>query len=189
MNISIYKSRFARRKKPILKHADIIKKHAHEIVSSDSFQSQDEFIQHGDVSVSQHCLSVANTSLVFSRALKLKVKERAIIRGALLHDYFLYDWHLPHDGGKWHGFKHAHVALKNAERDFKLSKLEKNIINRHMWPLNITRLPATKEEWIVNIADTYCSTLETLRITKGWKKKDKLLLKDKLINIDFTDQA
>lgn len=50
-------------------------------------------IQHGKVSVYAHCVSVADTACVLAETLHLRVNERALIRGALLHDYFLYDWH------------------------------------------------------------------------------------------------
>ena len=49
-------------------------------------------IQHGKVSVYAHCVSVADTACVLAETLHLRVNERALIRGALLHDYFLYDW-------------------------------------------------------------------------------------------------
>lgn len=169
MNITVYKRMGLFHKGPIVKHQDLIHKHGHEILSSESFNSQDKYMQHGDVSVKQHCICVANTSIALARFLHIKVKERSLIRGALLHDYFLYDWHLPHEGGRWHGYKHAKVALRNAERDFELNNLEREIIKRHMWPLNLTLLPLTREAWIVNIADTYCSLLETMKIRKGWK--------------------
>ena len=45
-------------------------------------------IQHGKVSVYAHCVSVADTACVLAETLHLHVNERALIRGALLHDYF-----------------------------------------------------------------------------------------------------
>ena len=42
-------------------------------------------IQHGKVSVYAHCVSVADTACVLAETLHLRVNERALIRGALLH--------------------------------------------------------------------------------------------------------
>ena len=78
-------------------------------------------IQHGKVSVYAHCVSVADTACVLAETLHLRVNERALIRGALLHDYFLYDWHDKANGHHWHGFTHPGTALHNASEDWKLT--------------------------------------------------------------------
>ena len=51
------------------------------------------YIQHGSTSVYEHSVKVAYTSLYFARRFRLNIDEKSLIRGALLHDYFLYDWH------------------------------------------------------------------------------------------------
>ena len=56
-------------------------------------QSMRGFLQHGCVSTLEHSLSVAWNSFALCRRLGLSVDERSLIRGALLHDFFLYDWH------------------------------------------------------------------------------------------------
>ena len=118
-------------------------------------------IQHGKVSVYAHCVSVADTACVLAETLHLRVNERALIRGALLHDYFLYDWHDKDAAHKWHGFHHAAVALKNASKDFELTDIEMDIIAKHMFPLNI-KLPRYKESYIVSLADKICSSYEVI---------------------------
>ena len=89
------------------------------------------------------------------------------MRGALLHDYFLYDWHNKEQSPGLHGFKHPYIALKNAEEDYDLNDIEKNIILRHMFPL-VPIPPRCKEAWIVCVADKYCALGETV---SGWLKK------------------
>jgi uncharacterized protein len=83
------------------------------------------------------------------------------VRGALLHDYFLYDWHVPAPEHNLHGFSHAGAALKNAKRDFEINRLEQDIIEKHMFPLNI-RPPKYRESIIVCLADKLCATKETV---------------------------
>ncbi|MBQ1389313.1 MAG: HD domain-containing protein [Clostridia bacterium] len=125
------------------------------------------FIQHGSVSVYAHCVSVAAESLRIARALKLDVDTDSLIRGALLHDYFLYDWHDNPDGRhNLHGFTHPYKALKNAAEDFDLSKKECDIIVHHMFPL-VPFPPHSKEAWIVCLADKICATRETILMRKA----------------------
>ena len=87
----------------------------------------------------------------------LRIEEKSLVRGALLHDYFLYDWHT--GGDKLHGLHHAARALENAEKDFDLGDIERDIIKRHMFPLNI-RPPKYRESWIVCLADKICAANE-----------------------------
>lgn len=138
-----------------------------DILESPNFQSTREHIQHGTVTVNAHCINVAKHSLMLADKLKVRVKRRELIRGALLHDYFLYDWHdKDHiNPFKLHGFFHPGRALKNATRDFELTEREKDIIRKHMWPMTIIP-PMCREAWIVTAADKWVSLMETLRIHK-----------------------
>ena len=83
--------------------------------------------------------------------------------GALLHDFFLYDWRnhdapdLPRE--KYHGIEHPRIALKNAEKYFPLNEIERDIIVKHMWPLTLMP-PRYKESFIVTFADKYLSSKE-----------------------------
>ena len=120
-------------------------------------------LQHGSVTVYAHCLRVACTACALARALHLRVDENALIRGALLHDYFLYDWHIKDPFRKAHGFSHAAVALQNAERDFHLNAVERDMIAKHMFPLNLTP-PRYRESVLVCIADKICAVYETFSI-------------------------
>jgi len=143
-----------------------MKKHASDILSSFNFRTKTKCPQHGDMSVKNHCLDVARYSIAINEKLKIKCNERALVRGALLHDYFLYDWHKtepdeePH---KLHGFYHPGTALRNAMKEYELSDIEKEIIKKHMWPLTPIP-PMCKEAWVVTAADKWCSMLETVHL-------------------------
>lgn len=136
-----------------------IKHYGAGILSSPGMTREKHFIQHSNVSCYTHSVNVAVLSSSIARLLRLKVDKRSLIRGALLHDYFLYDWHNCHPNEGLHGFVHAKIALKNAERDFKLNLIERDIISKHMFPLTLTP-PKYKESLIVCIADKLCALHE-----------------------------
>ncbi len=118
-------------------------------------------MQHGKTSVYEHSLLVAEVSLRLSRKLHMKVDQDSLIRGALLHDYFLYDWHNPQNGHPLHGFSHPQTACENASMDFDLTDLEKDIITHHMFPLTL-HPPGSREAWLVCTADKLCAFQETV---------------------------
>ena len=80
-----------------------------------------------------------------------------------MHDYFLYDWHVPDKAHMLHGFTHPKVAFKNASLAFKLNDREKDIITKHMFPLTPIP-PHFKESWIVTISDKICSLMEIFHL-------------------------
>ena len=118
-------------------------------------------MQHGTTSIYRHSLNVAYTSLWMMERWQIRLEPKSLVRGALLHDYFLYDWHMPNSAQKWHGFRHARIALQNAARDFDLNKIEIDIIRKHMFPLNL-RIPRYRESFIVCLADKICAIRELL---------------------------
>ena len=126
------------------------------------FNETKNFIQHGNTSVYTHVIAVAKKSIEIAEKYNLDVDMDSMIRGALLHDYFLYDWH---DGKRerWiHGFTHPMKAYKNAKSEINLNRLERDIIIKHMFPLTILP-PRYLESWIVTYSDKYVSLVETLR--------------------------
>ncbi len=133
-----------------------------DILASPGMRAERGFLQHGSVSVYEHSLAVTSACLLAADAVgrlrALRIDRRALVRGALLHDYFLYDWHEP--GHAWHGFRHAEAALSCARRDFSLGRTERDMIRRHMFPLNL-RAPRTKEGVILCVADKLCAARET----------------------------
>ena len=154
-----------------------LRQYADDILNSDNFQKIKEHIQHGNMTVNEHCINVAKTSLRIRDKLHIKCNKRDLIRGALLHDYFLYDWHKnkirPSRFYKFyelHGFTHPGTALKNAKKDFRLTPREQDIIKKHMWPLTVIP-PMCREAWIVTAADKYCSLMETLHLHGKKTKK------------------
>lgn len=124
-------------------------------------QSMSAFTHHGKTDCLTHSIHVSFKS--FSLALKLGLDEKAMAKAGLLHDFYLYDWHDKGSRKGLHGFTHAQASLLNAQKYFPISDKEKDIIEKHMWPLN-PKLPKFKESILFMLVDRYCSLLETFHI-------------------------
>jgi uncharacterized protein len=99
----------------------------------------------------QHVNEVAYVSFLLGKRFSLDCDS--IVRGALLHDLFYYDWLT--EGPRLHGFRHPAIALANARKIADLSRKEEDIITKHMWPLTV-RPPRYAESLIVSVVDTVC---------------------------------
>ncbi len=140
---------------------DIIRHYGKDILESTKMLEEKDYMQHGNVSVYEHSLKVCYLSIRIAKAFNLDVDMKALVRGALLHDFFLYDWHVPDKSHRLHAFSHARRAYENAKKEFDLGNIEKDIIIKHMFPVNIS-LPKYKETVIVCIADKLSATHETI---------------------------
>jgi uncharacterized protein len=107
----------------------------------------------------EHVDEVAYLSYLWGKRLGLDCN--AIVRGALLHDLFYYDWLT--EGPRLHGLRHPRIALENARRLTDLSAVEEDIIIKHMWPLTVVP-PLYPESFIVSAADTVCAVRDYLSL-------------------------
>lgn len=123
----------------------------------------------------EHCFKVAKKAI--KKAVHRKnVDLEVVLVGAILHDYYLYDWRSDRSKLKKHGRNHPEVAIKNAIKDFDISEEVKKVIKTHMWPINIKAYPNTKEARIVSISDKAVTIGESLTSKKyKQKKREKYL--------------
>lgn len=136
--------------------------------------------QHGDTSCLEHTVAVVYCSLAIAARLGIKVNKKELIRAGILHDYFLYDWHDGKKERRIHGFTHPGIALRNAEEHLKLTRRERDVIKKHMFPLT-GMPPKYKESWLICMADKICACKETFSrnsypeikkmINRQWEKK------------------
>ena len=56
--------------------------------------------------------------------------------------------------------RHGAYALENAERDFELGVVERDMIASHMFPL--APMPRHREGWVLTLADKGVSAGETI---------------------------
>ena len=110
------------------------------------------FIQHGSVTTYDHALSVARRCYAIAKG-RRGIDLDSLVKAAFLHDLCLYDWHDPDPSHRLHGFRHAALAADNAARLFAMPPAVCDMIRTHMWPLNLTRVPHSREAWILTLSD------------------------------------
>ena len=138
-----------------------------DIIITENYQSMRNYTHHKGVSTYKHSLEVAYLCYKHYIKKERKYNVEELVKAALLHDYYLYDWHHTGEGHRLHGFFHPGKALRNAERDYgPLTKVERLAIKHHMFPLTIIP-PHTKIGWLV----CYYDKVATIRDYR--KKKAK----------------
>ena len=146
-----------------------------ELVEKEQIYEMHQYIQHGNTTTLMHCLVVSYYSYLIALRLPFKYDLKSVIRGAMLHDFYLYDWHIPDGNHKLHGFRHPGFALRNARKHFKLTPIEEDIIEKHMWPLTLRKAPIYKESMLVCMVDKYCSLTETFFVPAMPKELKQVL--------------
>ncbi|OZG68915.1 HD domain-containing protein [Bifidobacterium eulemuris] len=158
----------------------LVHHHGHDILAHERMQIQRDCYQHGIVTTYAHSIRVACLAVYFADRLRLwhRVDLRSLIRAALLHDYFLYDWHRWDNGEhRLHGFTHGGRALANAMEDFELNHIECDSIANHMFPLT-PRPPRYIEGYLVTMADKISATHETVSLERFRKAELTATRKD-----------
>lgn len=134
-----------------------------------------EISMHRGSNCYEHSFKVAKKAI--KKSLNRKgVNLEVVLLGAILHDYYLYDWRKDRSKLKKHGRNHPNIAIENAVKDFNISEEVKKVIKSHMWPLNIKDYPNSKEARIVSISDKAVTIGESLTSIKyKQKKREKYL--------------
>ena len=132
-----------------------------------------EISMHRGSNCYEHSFKVAKHAMKIAlRGHKKNLNLETLLIGAILHDYYLYDWRKDRSKLKRHTKSHPYIASENASRDFDISQEIKKIIETHMWPINIKDFPETKEARIVDIADNNVAMCEALT-SKRYKEKHR----------------
>lgn len=122
-----------------------------------------KYPHHGRVTTYEHVSHVTEVCYLMNRRWHLRADERVLVTAAFLHDFYLYDWHEKDATHRWHAFRHPATACRNAVETFQIGRKEQRIIRTHMWPLTLTRVPTSREAWILTVADKYCAVVELIR--------------------------
>ena len=134
-----------------------------------------EISMHRGSNCYEHCFMVAKRAI--KRALHTRRKNinlEVVLIGAILHDYYLYDWRKDRSKLKHHGVRHQYIASENASRDFHISPQVKKVIESHMWPMKFKEYPKSREAKIVSISDKAIAIKQALTSHKHKaKRKEK----------------
>ncbi len=146
-----------------------------------AFLNDEKILRMKDISMHRgsncylHSFKVAKKAIKKSQNRK-DVNLEVVLLGAILHDYYLYDWRKDRSKLKKHAKNHPNIAIENAVKDFNISEEVKKVIKSHMWPLNIKDYPKSKEAKIVSISDKAVTIGESLTSKKYKQKRlDKYL--------------
>ncbi|MCX7882842.1 MAG: HD domain-containing protein [Brevinematales bacterium] len=144
----------------------VLGRHTYAVVKKPIYRRL-KHIRHHERSIFYHNLRVARVAYrlgkIIERLSFWRMRKKALIRGALLHDFFFYDWRRERPvSGKLHAFEHPRESSRHAVRFYAATRRERNIILSHMWPLG-RYWPCHVESWLVTIADKWVSTKEFWR--------------------------
>lgn len=139
------------------------------IIKTEEFKSMKNFRHHVKGNVHDHCIRVAYFCYNHHKRFKLSIPIEEFVRGALLHDYYLYDWHT--GKVKHHGREHPKIALENALKKYPdLTSNEIDMIENHMFPLTLLHPPKTKWGWLICFYDKVAAVCDYCGKNK-WKKQ------------------
>ena len=141
-----------------------------DILHTPHFRGTKHYRHHVRGSVFDHSLRVAYLCYRHAKRHPSRYNVAELVRGALLHDYYLYDWHDRKKGTRLHLFTHPRAALRHAKCDYPdLTPAQRDAILRHMFPL-IPVPPHTRVGWLVCYYDKIAALCDYLGKNK-WKKK------------------
>lgn len=139
-----------------------------DIVSSEEYCKMKEYKHHMHGNTYDHSVRVAYLCYLHCKRKNKNVNLKELVRGALLHDYFLYNRHTKEEyvNGLIHNITHPKRALENAIRHYPdLTQNEQDMIRRHMFPLTPVP-PHTLCGWLVCYYDKVAAISEYFKSAK-----------------------
>lgn len=128
-----------------------------DLLGNEKVLEMKKYNHHGKISTHFHSVYVSYLS--YKIGTRLGVDTRELVRAALLHDLYLYDWHIEKHEEK-HAWYHPKMAVKNAEKYVEpLSDKQKDMIYSHMWPLHLMP-PKSKEGFVLTFVDKHCANMD-----------------------------
>ncbi|MGN0535699.1 MAG: HD domain-containing protein [Eubacterium sp.] len=139
-----------------------------DLLKNEYVRSMKDYKHHGEINTHFHSVYVAYTVMKICNLIKADGIEE-IVRAALLHDFYLYDWHLEkHE--QLHAWYHPKESVKNIKKYnlIPLSKMQKEMILRHMFPLSLP--PISVGGWLLTLVDKHCANRELLGFSEDFER-------------------
>ncbi|MGN0528355.1 MAG: HD domain-containing protein [Eubacterium sp.] len=138
-----------------------------DLLKNEYVKSMKKYNHHGKISTHFHSVYVAYTVMKICDSLNIDSDD--IVRAALLHDFYLYDWHTDKHSEK-HAWYHPKASVRNIEEYlFPLSDMQRDMILCHMWPLHPAP-PKYTGGWILTLADKHCANEDVLGTSKKFRE-------------------
>ncbi|MDR0730294.1 MAG: HD domain-containing protein [Treponema sp.] len=144
-----------------MKNRELFNLYAGDIITHKLFLQTKLVFSHGVITIHDHCIAVAELAFSMSED-KPGIDKKCVVRAGLLHDFFLYEWHIPGMRYILHGWAHPAIAAKKAREVFDISDKEYSCIRTHMWPWTLFHPPLCREGWIISLADKIVASKETI---------------------------
>ena len=131
------------------------------LLEEDAVQELSDYRHHKMTNRLQHCLNVSYYNYRICRVLRLDADSAA--RAGLLHDLYHYDTarYSKTSPAIRHSKYHPMVAAEEAQRLIEMNPRERDMIEKHMWPVT-KPVPKYAETYIITLVDKYCAVIEYL---------------------------
>ena len=138
-----------------------------DLLSDELVKSMKSYRHHGDITTHYHSVYVSYNVMKVCEKMSVE-NTREIVRAALLHDFYLYEWYTEkHEEN--HIYYHPKQSVKNIEEHFgKLTPVQKNMILSHMFPTCV-ELPKYRGSWILTLTDKRCATADYIKLSEKFR--------------------
>ncbi|MBQ8432380.1 MAG: phosphodiesterase [Clostridia bacterium] len=148
-----------------------------DILASEEFRGMRRYQHHVKGNLYDHSVKVAYLCFRHHKRFGGRTDVTELVRGAVLHDYYLYDLHGGGETHTLHWFKHPQKALQNALARYpELTDSQRDMIQHHMFPLTPVP-PKTMAGWLVCFYDKIAAISDRFgtgrRGNAPMKKKEK----------------
>ncbi len=130
-------------------------------MNSPEFHEASLQTHHKRSSVAKHTINVTSASLHMCyvlEKLRISVSVKDVVIGSLCHDLGILNRDTKYANNRSCYIQHPNDSMRVAQHlvpDINDKSLR--IIRNHMWPITITKVPRSKEEIIVSLADKYAA--------------------------------
>ncbi len=137
-----------------------------DLLGNEYVNGMKQYRHHQDTNTHFHSVYVSYRVMKMCEALEI-INTREIVRAALLHDFYLYQWYTEkHE--EYHIWYHPKEAVKNINKHFgKMSDYQQNMILSHMFPTCV-ELPKSKGAWILTLCDKRCALEDYITHSKSF---------------------